>query len=350
MSAFNNDGTYSKGYNSVYHLVSNFSSRSPENIFNFSLLAVLLMKTYFIGVACLFQRHGIKANDFITAGGNETLNAESSRGCTDQNVTPSSSAGENSSSAPSSGPSQKQLEILSLALMHHLQIIQCNAFAIPEMQGKDDFRTYVPRDIGVGLYPVHGLLNHSCDPDLDLCFYGHRMVARTIKGIAKGNEICVDYGVLYFTQPKDLRQKTLMQQYYFQCPCPACVGDWPLWHEIECVTPTFRCGSCRAALPSAPPGSPVPSHIICMCGHETAVLKNLSLLNESHQRYAIAMKLKGESNNDSILLALIDHLSLMDKFICPPWRDYVSCQSSVKQSFRLMGNWFRVRGEIPPAE
>ena len=253
--------------------------------------------------------------------------------------------------APASGPSEKQLEILSLALTHHLQIIQCNGFAIPEMQGKDDFRTYVPRDIGVGLYPVHGLLNHSCDPDLDVCFYGHTMVARAIKGIAKGQEICLDYGVLYFTQPKSVRQSTLKSQYYFECQCPACVNDWPLWDEIECVRPTFRCVGCRAALPTVALGMTLPTHIVCSeCGHETPVMKNLSELNESHQRYAIAMKLKGESDNDSILLALVEHLSIMDKFICPPWRDYVSCQSSVKQSFRLMGNWYRVPGEIPPPE
>ena len=352
MSAFNSDGTYSSEYNSVFHLVGNAELRSPENIFNFSLIAVLLIKIYFTGVASLFQSCGVTSNNFITKTSGVDSKVETPSGDRNQAAmsTPPGEQSGNSLKVPPLGPGEKQLEILSLALIHHLQVIQCNGFAIPEMQGKDDFRTYVPRDVGVGLYTVHGLLNHSCDPDLDLCFYGHTMVARALKGVTKGKEICIDYGVLYFTQPKDLRQSTLKQQYYFECDCIACVEDWPLWHEIECVTPKFRCGSCRAPLPAVPAGVSLPSHIICLCGHETAILKNLSMLNDSHQRYAIAMKLKGESSNESIMQALIEHLSLMDQFICPPWRDFVSCQSSVKQSFRLMGNWCKVRGNIPPAE
>ncbi len=254
-------------------------------------------------------------------------------------------------SPEASGPSSKQLETLSLALTHHLQVIQCNAFAIPEMQGKEDFRTYVPRDVGVGLYPVHGLLNHSCDPDLDLCFHGNTMVGRAVKGVAKGSEICVDYGVLYFTQPREVRQTTLRTQYYFDCMCPACMNDWPLWQDIECTVPTFRCGGCRGALPRVSAlGGQLPTHIECSCGHETPIMRNLSELNASHQRYAIAMQLRPNSDNSAIVRTLIEHLRTMDRFIAPPWRDYVSCQSSIKQSFRLLGSWHHVLGEIPPPE
>ena len=302
----------------------------------------------------MFRKCGVTSGQFDskvkvkgeTPGGDGVMNR----------AAPGPSGGQNcdNDTAATRGPGAKQLEILSLALIHHLQVIQCNGFAIPEMQGKEDFRTYVPRDIGVGLYTVHGLLNHSCDPDLDICFYGNTMVSRALRGIQKGMEICIDYGVLYFTQPKEVRQATLRQQYYFECSCTPCTLDWPLFQDIECVTPTFRCESCRAALPRIPPGiagASLPSHIVCnACAHETAVLRNLSLLNESHARYAIAMKLRGDSCSDSIVQALIRHLELVDRFICPPWREFVSCQSSVKQSFRLLGNWHKVRGDIPPAE
>lgn len=57
MSPFDKDGTYSTGYNSVFHLVANLTSRTPENIFNFSLVGAFLMKIFFTGVACLFRSH-----------------------------------------------------------------------------------------------------------------------------------------------------------------------------------------------------------------------------------------------------------------------------------------------------
>ncbi len=325
-SPFNADGTYSSGYNAIYHLVANESARKPENIFNFAMISIILMKVLF---ECMRL---VMLESAKERGNNEMVAAlECQLSPIEKKV----------------GPTAYQLEMLGTALIHHLQVIQCNAFAIPEMQGTDDFRTFVPRDIGLGIYGIHGLLNHSCNPGVDLIFYGDKMVGRAVCDIKKGEEICIDYGVTYFTHPKPIRKDTLKTQYYFDCLCEACQGDWPLWQEIECVRPTFRCMNqdCRKALVDV--GGPLPTHIVCQCGQETPVMKNLNDLNASHQRYAIAMNLKAQTDNASVLKALMEHASLMQKYICSPWRDYVSCQSSIKQSFRLMGNWHRMQ-EVPP--
>ncbi len=325
-SPFNPDGTYSSGYNSIYHLVANEIARAPENIFNFAMISIVLMKVLFESMRLIMLESAKeRGNDEMVAA------LECRLSPVEKKV----------------GPTAYQLEMLGTALIHHLQVIQCNAFAIPEMQGTDDFRTFVPRDIGLGIYAVHGLLNHSCNPGVDLTFYGDKMVGRAVCDIKKGEEICIDYGMTYFTHPKSLRQNTLKTQYYFDCACEACQGDWPLWQEIECVRPTFRCMNQECRKPLIDVGGPLPTHIVCQCGQETPVMKNLNDLNASHQRYAIAMNLKAQTDNASVLKALMEHASLMQKYICSPWRDYVSCQSSIKQSFRLMGNWHRMK-EIPP--
>ena len=324
-SPFNADGTYSKEYDAIFNLVANEESRTPENLFNFSLISVILMKIYFecTRIMLLESAHSQGDSEMIATLEHQLSPAEKKI-----------------------GPHPKQLLMLGSALMHHLEIIQCNGVAINEMQGTGDFSTFEPRDIGLGIYPVHGLLNHSCNPNIDLCFYGNKMVARAISNIQKGEEICLDYGVTYFTHPKATRAQILKLQYYFDCNCEACVNDWPHWQNIDSVLPIFRCTNLKCRLPLLETQGQLPTHVVCQCGLETPVLKNVNELNVSKQRLESLGNPKSNSEEELPLKALLEHASLMQKYICLPWKDFVGCQSTITQNFRLMGNWYRVN-EVP---
>lgn len=38
---------------------------------------------------------------------------------------------------------------------------------------------------------------------------------------------------MYATDPKNIRQKMLNTQYFFQCECKACKEDWPVYSILK---------------------------------------------------------------------------------------------------------------------
>ena len=57
----------------------------------------------------------------------------------------------------------------------------------------------------------------------------------------KGEEICENYGPIFFHSAKDDRQSRLEKQYWFKCACIACQENWPLMHEMTQDVLNFRC-------------------------------------------------------------------------------------------------------------
>ena len=91
-----------------------------------------------------------------------------------------------------------------------------------------------------GIYPTLAMFNHSCDPSI-VRFYVEDVVAvQAIKNIRKGEEICENYGPIFFHSAKDDRQSRLEKQYWFKCACIACQENWPLMHEMTQDVLNFR--------------------------------------------------------------------------------------------------------------
>jgi SET domain-containing protein len=53
-------------------------------------------------------------------------------------------------------------------------------------------------DVGIGLYSSASLINHSCDPNVEITNYGDIMVVRATRNIAAGEEAAMSYGPLYY--------------------------------------------------------------------------------------------------------------------------------------------------------
>ena len=78
---------------------------------------------------------------------------------------------------------------------------------------------------------------------------GSTCILRAICTIRKGEEINDNYGFSYQIRPKEERQETLSQHYFFTCDCPACKQQWPLFHEkIRGRATIFVCSGCRLPL------------------------------------------------------------------------------------------------------
>ncbi|XP_019696858.1 SET and MYND domain-containing protein 4 isoform X2 [Harpegnathos saltator] len=85
---------------------------------------------------------------------------------------------------------------------------------------------------GSGLYVAHSLYNHSCAPNTFRHFEGLTMITRALTPIRPGDQIFTSYGGVYAHMPKYERKQKILQDYFFDCDCPACVNDWPTYNEV----------------------------------------------------------------------------------------------------------------------
>lgn len=143
-------------------------------------------------------------------------------------------------------------------MLRYMQSLPCNAHEVSE------FRRDGSVEIGAGLYNTLSLINHSCDPNVVRHCYGDVVVLRSIRPIAKGEEVrplylcrkcfliflptetiylfqIVDnYGYHYATHTFGERQAALCKQYYFSCRCQACQELWPLYDDLPDERPIFN--------------------------------------------------------------------------------------------------------------
>ncbi len=287
----NKDGMYLSDYNSVYNLVSHSAQRGPSSKFDFSVLAALLMKI-------------IKASGFLQQ---------------EENFDQPENVG-----------------LLGGALIHHLEVIQCNALCITEMQRPGNFESPKPANLGVGVFPTAAMVNHECDPGADYVYYDNRMIIRAIRNINKGMEVACSYGPLYYKTHLQPRRRYLKENYSFHCECEACARNWPILELLEDTIIAFRCGKCWGRVEAVRSES---TSVKCnRCGTKKDIQEVVGKLQISHDSFAKAMAEAWSENYDAALPAFTSHLSLMQQHVCPPWRDFTASQAAVKQCFQLLGN------------
>jgi SET domain-containing protein len=62
--------------------------------------------------------------------------------------------------------------------------------------------------IGAGIYPTLAMFNHSCDPSIVRFYIEDAVCVQSIKNIRKGEEICENYGPIFFHSNREDRQVT----------------------------------------------------------------------------------------------------------------------------------------------
>ena len=291
-AGLNKDGRYVNDHESVDSLTTNEKTRAPEGLFDFAVIAVFLTK---------ILRDSGTLEDYGMSDNGESIGA------------------------------------IQGALLHHLQIIQCNGFCVTELQLTSDFENPHPAEIGNGIYPTCALMNHSCDACADTAFYGDAFVVRAVRPVRAGDEVTISYGPHFSSTKQRERQAALRSQYSFECRCVACRGKWPLWKEIITNVPTFICSECRKPLHMT--NLKKGRYVTCRkCNHRVDVSECVRYLEASHESYAAAMADAVNGRVDEALPVLVRHLELMLGCLRQPWRDLVSCQEAVKQCYRLLAN------------
>lgn len=235
-------------------------------------------------------------------------------------------------------PEERTSDVLTYVgglLLSHLQSFPCNAHEISEF-GLDPGAVVesVPHELGAGIYATLSLFNHSCDPGASRNFYADVCVVRAIKSIRSGCEVSDNYGAVYAVQSREERQKKLRPQYFFDCRCEACTGDWPTFAEIKPDPPNWHCSRCYSPLRTS--GESV---VRCVkCRAEQNLILKLNELAESDKAYRVAFDRLLKCEVAEALPNLLNHLATMDRLLCLPCMDYSCCQEAVKQCFSIMAN------------
>lgn len=91
--------------------------------------------------------------------------------------------------------------------------------------------------VGIAFDPVASLINHSCDPNSVMTFDGRSLSVRTLKEIARDDELTISY--IDNTNPTHKRQDELMERYFFKCECTRCTS----YAESQDPREAFTCPS-----------------------------------------------------------------------------------------------------------
>lgn len=97
-----------------------------------------------------------------------------------------------------------------------------NAFGIRQIT--DESSSEEKEFLGYMLSPEASYFNHSCRPNLKKARDGNMMTFTTIKDVEKGEQLCIDYFQIS-EEPFEYRQKTLNENWFFQCACDRCCEE-----------------------------------------------------------------------------------------------------------------------------
>lgn len=228
-------------------------------------------------------------------------------------------------------------------ILRNLMMLPCNAHEISEFAlNLETPAMSGTTELAAGAYPVLSLINHSCDPSVVRESYGNICVGRAIRSIRAGEELKDNYGALYPTMDLETRQRTLKSQYFFDCTCEACLGDWPLYFEIPCERPILRCQGCDGYVP-IPQGNLTELAQCVTCGQSQDITGALLQMAEMEGAYKEALTSVIDGNNSqSNIKILLEYLKLIEKHIHRPWRDINDSQEAFKQCLNMHGSCYPV--------
>jgi len=166
----------------------------------------------------------------------------------------------------------------------------------------------------------------------------HRCAVLAVQNTRAGQELFIDYGHVYYVSGRAERRAALSCQYHFDCQCVPCSLNWGLKNQLPSGAALLKCVDCGSAL-SADELAADPVQCGRCMREQAGLADRLDMLATSQ---SAAEKAIGEARkfrvSKSTTSALEEHLTLIDKYLQLPWKDYVVCLSTLKQCYRYFGN------------
>ena len=287
------NGRYRGGFSALYNFVTHSESRSPNTLLQFTILTLFIVET-------------LRKMDFF---GDASVESD-------------------------------QLVRVSAMVLRFLQIVSSNGIEVTQLDVQPQLLKSMPEKIGLALYATASLTNHSCNPAMEVVFYGDACAVRAIRNVESADELTIDYGYLYYATPRHERHKFLAEQYFFVCACSACADDWGLKSTLPSGSiPPLKCARCQHRLSLTRRQGADPTKVKCRkCAMVQNPLAYLDRLRESTAAMELTLLTAKAMSPIDAIPALERHIALMDQYIVPPWRDYVTYTSTLKQFYRMQGN------------
>jgi len=225
-------------YLNVSKLMTHEDSTAPEDLFQYTLTAILLLRmicssnnsvpVHFI------DNNAVKTTDLLDhyCKLQNTIDAGQSNSLTATTI-------------------HKTLCYLGAILLHHVEQLICNASAITDIQVEeagDRTTTEQQVRIATAIFPRLSMMNHSCDPNIIVSYVGTTVTAKATRPILPGEEIFNCYGPHHLRMSRKERRDALKQQYHFICRCSKC-GDgeeetWQKYLDGESIPSALKCQKC----------------------------------------------------------------------------------------------------------
>ncbi|XP_077996435.1 protein-lysine N-methyltransferase SMYD4-like [Glandiceps talaboti] len=306
---------YQGDYESVYHLMTHSDKQSDEDVFYFTMTAILLSK-----LVTKYLQH----NHNVSAEADDDINQQCKTEGDGQHNALNEKAYAGSENIKKTDDRLSNLETLKLLeesdffdkpltaeemqvgdlLLHHMLQLRCNVHAITAMQTvqeKNPERLSELHEVHVettnqvrvasAVYPTASLMNHSCDPNVIASYRGNQLTIRATRKINKGQEILHCYGPHVKHMSKDERQRSLREQYFFDCHCTACEIDSELGNHYGNKRDAFMCNKCGSAVV---PDRSAETHGHCVnpnCKRQKNLVQAYKLADQSRKLFLQAVEL-----------------------------------------------------------
>jgi len=250
--------------------------------------------------------------------------------------------------------------VLAVAMLHHLQAINCNAYEIIENVHDETTHVWEPRNIGAAIYSTVSLVNHSCYPNIvrhsypngkrfnqrtnctnlqrqqrdELSFNNSHftgiVVVRALRFIGKGCEIFDCYGPHFLSESKLNRREFLWKKYRFLCGCDACKQNWkfPLPEIMN-----YKCAAC-----SEPINLSITNQQCTKCEKIVDLKRIEKQLCKSIQKRLSAIAKMYQGNYKDAMPLLFEHADFVNKHLTKPNIEDIKTEQCIVQCYNSLGS------------
>ncbi|BES93949.1 set and mynd domain-containing protein [Nesidiocoris tenuis] len=231
-------------------------------------------------------------------------------------------------------------ELIGGLILRHLQSMQFNVHEISELIfHTNDPQSWKSNFVGAGLFPTLALFNHSCDPSIIRYFERSKVVVRAIKNIRNGEHIFENYGPIFTQTSRNERQKTLKNQYWFDCSCEPCTRNWPTIDRMDTSSLRFHCDNSECDNVIVVPMTMTTFMVNCnKCNKLTNILKGLKVLQDTENLFRLGESYLKSGDIAKALEKFLELQSLLSDTLVPPFRDFYLCQQNVRNCLMALGN------------
>ncbi|RNA41449.1 SET and MYND domain-containing 4-like [Brachionus plicatilis] len=278
-------------YCQVFNLLTHESATHPEDLFKYSLTALLLGQHY----------AGVVKND-----------------------------------------SKKFLKLVSSVTLRHLLQCICNAHAITGLKDEANVQQTFSRDqhrYATAIYPRVSLLNHSCNSNVVSSFKENSdtIVVKASRTIRKSEQIFNSYGPHYIKMTFFQRKQSLSEQYHFDCDCSECLDQSSIFTQSKLTG--LRCFYCTGTKVLSSGKVSLPNDVLLVCSECGKAMQLANFASRFEFLDSFLDKMDTESMSDECTKMSVKKLEDMvkdyRKYLCINEDLEIDCATEIDANMRI---------------